>query len=255
MKVIIIEDENPAAKRLAKLLEKYRPGYELIDSIESVEDAVKFFKTTVVDPDLIFMDIQLADGLSFDIFDGVEVKYPVVFTTAYDQYVLKAFKVNSIDYLLKPIDEEELEFALDKFDRLKTGQNSNVLNVQLLEELKSQMQAPATRKRFLIKSGQQISYLPTEQIRYFFSNDGLVYAKTTDGKKFLIDYTLDQLEGLVDVLDFFRISRKFLIHIDSIRKIHPYFNSRLKLDLKPEIDLEVIVSRDRVSNFKKWLDS
>lgn len=254
MRTIIVEDEQPAAKRLEKLLKKHRSNYQVVAVIESVEQAVGYFESNT-DVDLIFMDIQLADGLSFDIFNQINLQKPIIFTTAYDQYMLKAFKVNSIDYLLKPIDEEELEAALDKFDRLYKEKGSALFNPSIINNLIGQLSKPTFKQRFLIKIGQQIIYLPTTEIRYFFSDEGIVYAKVKNKKKYMVDYTLDQLEQALDPSEYFRVNRKFLIHIEAILKIHPFFNSRLKLDISPTTDLDVIVSRDRVSNFKKWLDS
>ncbi len=254
MKVLIVEDELPAAKRLKKMILAIRPDAEVVNVIDSVEQALLYFQNTPL-PDLAFFDIQLADGLSFDIFEQVDLSVPVIFTTAYDQYMLKAFKVNSIDYLLKPIDDEELAFALDKFDRFFAASTVPPIDRKVIQELIKGVEQPPFKKRFLIKAGQQLTYLRTQDIRYFFSDEGLVYAKTNKGKKHIVDFTLDQLEELMDPVDFYRINRKFILHIESISKIHPYFNSRLKLELHPTTDLEVIVSRDRVSNFKQWLDS
>jgi DNA-binding LytR/AlgR family response regulator len=254
MKVLIVEDELPAAKRLTQMIQEVRPQAEVVNIIDSVDAARDFFKNEP-SPDLAFFDIQLADGLSFDIFEGLEIRVPIIFTTAYDQYMLKAFKVNSIDYLLKPIDDEELSYALDKYDRLFAQATAPVFDKKVLQELIKGVEQPPFRKRFLIKIGQQLTYLNTGDIRYFYSDEGIVYAKTHTGKKHMIDFTLDQLEDMVDPVDYFRINRKIILQVDAIDKIHPYFNSRLKLELKPDTDLEVIVSRDRVSNFKKWLDS
>lgn len=254
MKVLIVEDELPAAKRLTQMIRKVRPRAEVIKIIDSVEAARDFFKNEP-HPELAFFDIQLADGLSFDIFEGLEIRMPVIFTTAYDQYTIKAFKVNSVDYLLKPIDDEELAYALDKYDRLFAQAMAPVFDKQVLRELIKGVEQPPFRKRFLIKIGQQLTYLNCEDIRYFYSDEGIVYAKTRKGKKHMIDCTLDQLVDMLDPVVYFRINRKIILNVESIYKIHPYFNSRLKLELKPDTDLEVIVSRDRVSNFKKWLDS
>ncbi len=254
MKVLIVEDEVPAAKRLEKMIQKINPNAEVIEVLDSVENAKAFFKQGIV-PDLAFFDIQLADGLSFDIFEDVEVKAPIIFTTAYDQYMLKAFKVNSIDYLLKPIDGEELASALKKFEKFYYNSGTQSLDRSVIQELIKGIEKVPFKKRFLVKMGQQLIYLNTSDIRYFFSDEGLVYAKTTRGKKHLVDFTLDQLEQVLDPVYFYRINRKIILHVEAIHKIHSYFNSRLKLELLPVTDLEVIVSRDRVSNFKKWLDS
>lgn len=249
---MIIEDEQPAAKQLAKLIQKIRPQAQLLSSLDSIESSVEFFATTSDIPDLIFMDIQLADGLSFDIFDQVTVQAPVIFTTAFDQYTLKAFKVNSIDYLLKPIDPEELGTAIEKYENIY--QQPPALSPALLYQLKHALTEPAYKERFLIKIGQQLIYLRTEEIRYFFSEDSLVYAITVENKKHLVDFSLDQLEQVLSPHDFFRINRKIILHLEAIHKIHTYFNGRLKLEILPRQDLEAIVSRDRVPDFKQWLD-
>ncbi|MEL7118550.1 MAG: LytTR family DNA-binding domain-containing protein [Bacteroidota bacterium] len=255
MNIIIVEDELPAAKRLKKLIVSVEQDAKIIEVIDSVEGAVEVLNNEPA-VDLLFLDIQLADGLSFDIFEEVDVRTPVIFTTAYDQYTLKAFKVNSIDYLLKPIDEDELKQALEKFKNLYQVNDSSVLVPRdIIRELREGIEKPMYKKRFLVKMGQQLTYVKTEMIRYFYSDEGLVYVKTVDNKKHLIDFTLDQLTEVLEPAGFFRINRKMILHIECIHKIHTYFNSRLKLELKPATDLEVIVSRDRVSNFKSWLDS
>jgi DNA-binding LytR/AlgR family response regulator len=251
MNTLIIEDELPAAKRLSQLISRFRPQANILTSIDSVEGAIKWFGSNI-SPDLIFMDIQLADGLSFDIFNHVDIKAPVIFTTAYDQYTLKAFKVNSVDYLLKPIDPEELAAAFHKFDNFYT-QNLQY-DRSSIQQLIHAMSKPTYKERFIIKVGQQLTYVAVSDIQYFYSEDGLVYAKTISAKKHIIDYTLDQLENLLEPSQFFRLNRKVIAKIESIGKIAPYFNSRLKLDLKPKAGFDIIVSRDRVSDFKKWLD-
>lgn len=252
MRILIIEDEQPAAKQLAKLIQKIRPQAQLISALDSIEASVEFLRDPAISPDLIFMDIQLADGLSFDIFNQVDVQTPVIFTTAFDQYTLRAFKVNSIDYLLKPIEPEELLAALDKYENIY--QQPTALSPAVLHQLKNALTEPAYKERFLIKIGQQLIYLRTEDIRYFFTEESLVYAITRENKKHLVDFSLDQLEQVLSPRDFFRISRKIILHIEAIHKIHTYFNGRLKLDILPPQDLEAIVSRDRVPDFKLWLD-
>lgn len=252
MQILIIEDEQPAAKQLAKLVRQLRPKAQLLPALDSIESVVDFLSGTPTLPDLIFMDIQLADGLSFDIFQQVEVRAPVIFTTAFDQYTLRAFKVNSVDYLLKPIEPEEMEAALVKYENLY--QQSTVLSPAVLHQLKSALTQPAYKERFLIKIGQQYQYIRIEDIRYFFSEDSLVYAVTEENKKHLMDFSLEQLEQVIPPQAFFRINRKIILHLDAIHKIHTYFNGRLKLDLLPRPGLEAIVSRDRVADFKSWLD-
>lgn len=252
MQILIIEDEQPAAKQLAKLIQKARPQAQLLSALDSIESSIDFFNNATTFPDLIFMDIQLADGLSFDIFNNIDISTPVIFTTAFDQYTLRAFKVNSIDYLLKPIEPEELSAALDKYENIY--QQPTSLSPAVLHQLKNALTEPVYKERFLIKIGQQLIYLRTENIRYFFSEDSLVYAITEDNKKHLVDFSLDQLEQVLSPRNFFRINRKIILHLEAIHRIHTYFNGRLKLEIQPKQDLEAIVSRDRVSDFKQWLD-
>lgn len=251
MKILIIEDEQPAAKRLAQLIDNSIPSAEVIDVIDSVESAVKWLKKFPA-PNLIFLDIQLADGLSFDIFKQVEVKSPIIFTTAYDQYTLKAFKVNSVDYLLKPIDPQEFRESIEKYKEFFQQQKG--YDDTALKDLLTSLQQKEYKERFLVKTGQQLSYLITKEVAYFFSEDGLVQARHQSGKKHFVDYSLDQLEGVLNPKKFFRISRKLIVKIDAIAKINIWFNSRLKLDLRPKINFDVIVSRERVGDFKRWLD-
>ncbi len=253
MKILLIEDELPAARQLTKLILECRPQASILESLDSVESAVRWLNSQS-SPDLIFMDIQLADGLSFDIFLQAEVKTPVVFTTAYDQYTLKAFKVNSVDYLLKPVDPEELKAAFEKFESLYQSAPVPPIATQTIQELLASFQQQEYKERFIVKVGQQLTFVLVRDIAYFYSEDGLVYAQTVDHKKHLIDYTLDQLVGIIDPADFFRINRKIILSLLSINKIHPYFNSRLKLELKPKANFDVIVSRDRTNDFKSWLD-
>ncbi|MFN7118410.1 MAG: LytR/AlgR family response regulator transcription factor [Saprospiraceae bacterium] len=251
MNILLIEDEQPAARRLANLIRECRPQSNILAAIDSVEQAVQWLASNTA-PDLIFMDIQLADGLSFDIFNQTSILSPVIFTTAYDQYTLKAFKVNSVDYLLKPIDPTELASAFIKFDQVFGKKMSYDLNA--IQQLIQSMSQPQYKERFLVRVGQQMMYILVADINYFYSEDGLAYAKTGDGKKHLIDYTLEQLEENLNPADFFRINRKIITHVNSIVKIAPYFNSRLKLEIKPKAEFEVLVSRERVNDFKKWLD-
>jgi DNA-binding LytR/AlgR family response regulator len=251
MKILIIEDEKPAARRLKKMVQQVRPTSQILEVIDSVEIAVDWFRENQK-PDLVFMDVQLADGLSFEIFGQTEVLAPIIFTTAYDEYALQAFKVNSLDYLLKPIDPEELEKALCQYDQYTNS--SQGINNSALEQLLNQMTKKEYKERFLVKSGQQLIYLVAAEIAYFYSDEGLIFACQPNGKRYNLDYTLDQLEAVLTPDDFFRINRKIITNLKSIKKIHTYFNSRLKLTLEPKSDLEVIVSRDRVSDFKRWLD-
>lgn len=248
MKVIIIEDEKPAARRLQRMIEKL--GVSVDFRLHSVEDAIAWFRHNE-HPDLIFLDIQLSDGLSFEIFDTVEVKSAVIFTTAYDEYALRAFKLNSIDYLLKPIDEEELEEALEKYrNRIP------VQNIQLdFEEVKKMLVNPLDRqykKRFTVKIGQRLKMIPTADIECFYSENKGTYIHTSDGRDYLLDTTLDALEDELSPDTFYRVSRKFFVNVKALRDIIAYTNARLKLRLH-KYGQEIIVSRERVKGFKDWL--
>ena len=257
MNILIIEDEAPAARRLTKLITTMRPDWRIVDVIDSVEAAVNWLRN-FARPDLLLLDIQLADGISFDIFRQVTVTTPVIFTTAYDESTLKAFKVNSVDYLLKPIDEDELAAALQKFEtlhRATPGELQTTLPLALTQFL-AQLSAPqpAIRERILVKSGAQLVAVPVTSLTYLYADDGLTFAIDTGGKRHILDHTMDEADAFLPPKQFFRISRKIIVQVSAIGKIHPYFNSRLKLDLHPAPAFEVIVSRERVGEFKAWLD-
>jgi DNA-binding LytR/AlgR family response regulator len=204
------------------------------------------------------MDIELCDGQSFEIFDKVQVKSTVIFTTSYDEYALKAFKVNSVDYLLKPVQKEDLKAALTKLENMKSmygaQNNSPSLNVDnLVKELQQKLQPKEFRKRFLVKHAQKLVSVEIEEIAYFYSDGRLNFFKTYDNRKFVVDYTMDELEEMLDPQRYFRISRSFYVSINSIDQIHDYFGNRLILHLKPAVDKEAIVSREKVTDFKVWM--
>jgi len=245
MRILIIEDELPAARQLVRLLATHAPGHTLLDTLDSVEGAVAWLRAHPA-PDLVFMDIQLADGLSFDIFRQVTVAAPVIFTTAFDQYALQAFKVSAMDYLLKPVDPDELAQALLKVQQRQVG----TVDVAALARY---FQPQTYKDRFMVKVGQQLLVLRTEDIVHFHSADGLTQAALRQGKKYFVDHTLDELERLLDPRLYFRISRNRMVHIDTVRRAEAHFNGRLKLDLHPAPDEDVFVSRDRVAAFKAWL--
>ena len=247
MKILLIEDELPAARQLTKLLQTQNPACQIIDTLDSVEGAVRWLRTFPA-PDLVFMDIQIADGLSFDIFRQVEVTAPVIFTTAFDQYAVQAFKVSAVDYLLKPVDPEELARALEKIQVKRTaGSGFN------LESLSAYFKKENYKDRFLVKTGQQLAFLAASDIAFFRSSDGLTQAFTFAGKKFFVDNSLEELERLLDPRDFFRISRGMTLRLNAIQKIHPHLNGRLKLEIRPAAPEEVFVSRERAGDFKTWL--
>ncbi|MEM9548346.1 MAG: LytTR family DNA-binding domain-containing protein [Bacteroidota bacterium] len=248
-KVIIIEDEPPASTRLMKMLESCTIPLQVVEVLDSVEDSVAYLKN-FNHYDLLFMDVQLGDGLSFDIFDSVKIQKPIIFTTAYDDYTLQAFKVNSIDYLLKPIDQEDLDHAVNKFNGRQTNE-SQIVDLKLLAETLKQ---PEYKHRFLVKKGKQLLVIPSLEVAYFYSEDGYTILAHKQGTKHIIDLTMDQLMEVMDPSVFHRINRKMIVSLQSIGSIHEYFNSRLKLDLVPKSAFDVIVSRDRVKGFKKWLN-
>lgn len=247
MKILLIEDEIPAARQLTKLLLAHNSAFNIIDALDSVESAVRWLRTFPA-PDLIFMDIQIADGLSFDIFRQVEIKSPVVFTTAFDQYAVQAFRVNAVDYLLKPVDPEDLTKALSRIQQQRT--QSPTVD---LASLARYFQKEKYKDRFLVKTGQQLAFVTAADIAFFRSTEGLTQAHTFSGKKYFVDNTLEELERLLDPQDFFRISRGFTLRLNAIQKIHPHLNGRLKLDLLPACPDDVFVSRERAGEFKVWL--
>lgn len=257
MKVLIIEDEELAVKKLRKTLESVDSSAQVVGVADSIRSSVSWLQQNPA-PDLILMDIELADGQSFEIFDKVEVKSTVIFTTSYDEYALKAFKVNSVDYLLKPIQKDDLEAALNKLRNMQTmygnSNSADPLNVEsLVKELQQKLQPKEFRKRFLVKHAQKLVSVDVEEIAYFYSDGRLNFFKTLDNKKFVVDYTMDELEDMLDPNKYFRISRSFYVSIASIDQIHDYFGNRLLLHLKPVVDKESIVSREKVADFKKWM--
>ncbi len=253
MKVLIFEDEKLASERLIELLKELRPEMEVVNSIKSVEAGVLWLENNEL-PDLIISDIQLLDGTSFEIFSQIEITCPVIFTTAYDQYAIKAFEVNSVDYLLKPIQSEKLKVALDKVGNKTPAAGSSAgLDIEQIRSLLKQEQ-PEYKSRFLVKVGQRIRAIPIEKVAYFFSRDKLTYIVNFEGQKFPIDQTLEEIDTLVNPKDFFRVNRKFVVHFNSVADIHPYFKGRVKLGLTPDIDEEIVVSSEKTPVFKRWLD-
>jgi DNA-binding LytR/AlgR family response regulator len=256
MKVLIVEDEVLAAKKLSKTLASVDESAEIIGVSDSIQGTVEWLNSHPA-PDLILMDIELADGQSFEIFGLTEVKSPVIFTTSYDEFALQAFKVNSIDYLLKPVQKEDLEAALNKFKQLKTiykeEKKEDVNLEQIVKQLQQKLQPKEFRKRFLVKHGQKLISIEIDEIAYFFSDGRLNFFKTYDNRKFVVDYTMDELEEMLDPDKYFRTSRSFYVSINSIDQIHDYFGNRLLLHLNPPVEKEAIVSREKVSDFKKWM--
>jgi DNA-binding LytR/AlgR family response regulator len=252
MNVLIIEDEPLAAQRLETLIVDMLDNARVVEKIDSVKKSVQWLQKNPA-PDLILMDIQLADGLSFLIFEQCEVKSPVIFTTAYDEYALKAFKVNSIDYILKPVDKAELGHALRKLEGLKNSQPSQEMLMQSISQAMT-MLTKKYKERFVIKVGEHLKTVDVKNILYFYSQEKTTFCHTTDNRNHILDFTLEQLEALIDPADYFRVNRKYLVRGDSIQDIISYTNSRLRLLLKNSLDNDVIVARERVQEFRQWLD-
>lgn len=254
MTTLIIEDEKPAARLLQRKLEKL--DIAVATMLHSVEESIHWFSNNQ-HPDLIFLDIQLSDGLSFEIFEKIDIQSAIIFTTAYDEYALKAFKLNSIDYLLKPIDEDDLEIAVAKFKTRIPKADVGNQNLQFdFEQIRQMLSNPFEKnykKRFTVKIGQHLKVITTDEIECFFSENKGTYIHTFDNRNYLIDSTLEILEQEIDKKDFFRVSRKFIVPLTAIREIQVYTNSRLKVILPTYKDDDVIVSREKVQDFKTWL--
>ena len=247
MKILIVEDEQLAAERLSNLIHQYDPSYEILTSIDTVKGAVEYLSTHKEKIDLIFMDIELADGQSFEIFEHLNVQSPIIFVTAYDQYALNAFKVNSIDYLMKPVTFKELKGALDKFKTLNG--NGSVSTDRIYNLLKTEY-----KSRFLVKSGQRMYFKHVPEISHFYAEDKYCYlVESNTAKKFLVDYKLENLEEVLNPTDFFRINRSVILKIDSIREIRKHDASRYQVTVA-EHPNPLIVSRTRTNSFKDWLE-
>lgn len=251
MNVIIIEDEKPSARRLQRMLSA--EGIEAETMLHSVEESIEWFQNNP-HPDLIFLDIQLSDGLSFEIFEALEINSAVIFTTAYDEYALQAFKLNSIDYLLKPIDEDELQAAIKQYKGTTSQQQSVTLDFNDIKKLLVNPIEREYKKRFSVKVGQHIKLINIEDIECIYSENKGTYAYTNEGRNYLLDLTLDQLEDELEPHVFYRISRKFYVNINAIKDIISYTNSRLQIKLNSFNEQEVIVARERVKDFKNWLE-
>jgi DNA-binding LytR/AlgR family response regulator len=251
MNIIIIEDEKPAARLLQRKVEKL--GLQVNTMLHSVEESITWFQNNQ-HPDLIFLDIQLSDGLSFEIFEQIDIKSAVIFTTAYDEYALRAFKLNSIDYLLKPIDEDELSTAISKFKNQFQKNTISSLDFEVIKRmLVNNPVEKEYKKRFSVKIGQQLKVISIEEVECFYSENKGTYIHTLDNRDYLIDSTLEVLETEINPKDFYRVSRKFIVPLKSVKEIQVYSNSRLKIILPTYKDDAVIVSRERVGDFKEWI--
>lgn len=249
MKVLIIEDEKPASLKLQRMLHELDDTVTIAASLESVEESSNWFLNNPP-PDLVFMDIQLEDGLCFEIFENISISIPVIFTTAYDDYAIRAFRVNSVDYLLKPIKAEELRNAIDKFRKIHGRKGDDGVIDSMLKQMETRR-----RERFLIKIGQHYRPVQVADIHFFFIREGNAFISTGSGRDYAIDFSLDRLEQMLDPHKFYRVNRNYLVNIISIKDIIAYSSSRLKLILEGhDRQDDVIVSRDRVADFKKWMD-
>jgi DNA-binding LytR/AlgR family response regulator len=251
MHILIVEDEQAAARRLEKMVLELMPEATIAGQPDSVEQTVIWLKENPA-PNLIFMDIQLADGASFEIFQHIEIKCPVIFITAYDAYALQAFKVNAVDYLLKPVKQVELQAALEKYRRLYV--QSAPRDYSPLFQTMHRLEAPIYLKRMLIRFGNSIKLVEISDVAYFYTRDKISFlVQKTTGKRIPVDYPLDKLEGLLDPATFFRINRQIILSVPAIREMHAHSKSRVKVELDPVCDVEAVVSTEKTAEFKKWL--
>ncbi|MEO1254363.1 MAG: LytTR family DNA-binding domain-containing protein [Bacteroidota bacterium] len=252
MKVLIIEDEAPAFRRLEKILLEIDPSIEILEVLDSVEDTVKWLNNHET-PELVLMDIQISDGISFQIFDSFDLKCPVIFTTAFDEYLLKAFKVNSIDYLLKPIKKEDLERSLLKYRSLRENFNKPMVDMsQLLSQIN--LTEAKYKSRFLVKQGEKMLAIKVDDIVCFRSKHGVVHIQTKSEKSYLTDFTLDELNGQLDPQSFCRANRQFIVNADYITTVHKHFKGKLLVEISHFNDEQILVSSEKATSFKQWLD-
>ncbi len=252
MRFLVIEDEKLAADRLIGMVKEIIPEAVLVGQADSVKSSVRWLQGNPA-PDLVFMDIQLADGLSFKIFDFIKVEAPVIFTTAYNEYAINAFKVNSVDYLLKPIDRQELQQAIGKFNRLFKKEEKVLLDNAVMHKI-VQMFSNPYKARYVVKVGEHLRHIGIEEVAFFHSMEKETFLNTFSGKCYGLEYSLDQLEQLTDPKNFFRINRKYLVNLKAIKDIISYSGSRLKLKISDRDDEDALVSREKVAEFKNWLE-
>jgi two-component system response regulator LytT len=247
IRILIIEDEKLAQEHLARLLQVVLPDLHIVGRIESIAQSVAWLRSNQAD--LIFLDIHLSDGLSFSIFQQIELRTPVIFTTAYDEYALQAFKVNSVDYLLKPIDEDDLRVAVQKFMDLRVASPDITALLQAMIR-----PTPTWQERFLVRRGERLFSVRTEQIAYFEGEDRYVYLTKTDGSRYIVDYRLSDLEQLLDPQVFFRLNRSFIVHFSAIEGMVNLSNSKIKVELSPVATRPIVVSSETCATFKQWLN-
>lgn len=253
MQVVIVEDEKAAARRLSQLLKELNPEIHVAGIMDTVSRAVQWFRSNPY-PDLAFFDIQLADGIGFDIFDQVRIDCPVIFTTAYDNYALRAFEVNSIDYLLKPVDRDKLQRALGKYKNLTGVQRYSAIAPEIIMNAMDLFRRDKHKERFVVKYGDHLKSIPVSEISCFISQSKATYLNTDNRHRFLIDFSLEKIESMVDPKMFFRINRGCIVSIRTIKEVVAYSNSRLRVILKDINDPDMIVAREKVQDFKTWLD-
>jgi two-component system, LytTR family, response regulator len=254
LNVLIVEDETPAAEKLERYLQRYSAEIKVKAICDSIESAVAWLKENQSSIELIFMDIQLKDGLSFNIFKEVTVQKLVIFVTAYNEYALDAFKVNSIDYLLKPVTFDDLSASLQKFENLREQMTTNDIKLEKIKSLADSNTSKSYKERFMVKVGDHIRSITIDQVLFFFADGRDVYLVTTQSRKFIIDFTLESLEEVLSPKNFFRANRSYIVHISFIQDVVMYSNSRLKISTQPAWDKEIIVSREKVNEFKEWFD-
>lgn len=254
MDVLIIEDEVPAAEKLERYLNRYDDSIRVLGKLTSVQESVAWLKKNQEQVELIFMDIQLTDGKSFDIFKEVAITRPIIFITAYDDYAIDAFKVNSIDYLLKPITFDDLNQAMEKLASLRKNLGGVTKNYSDINQALQTLSQKTYKTRFMVKLGEHIKSVTTDDIDFFYAEGRTVYLYTTQNRKFIIDYKLEELEELLDPVQFFRVNRSFIMNINAIEDVVVYSTSRLKITPRLDFDKEIIVSREKVSAFKDWFN-
>jgi two-component system LytT family response regulator len=254
LNVLIVEDETPAVEKLQRYLQRYSPSIRVAQVCDSVEQAANWLADHQAEVDLLFLDIQLKDGVSFGIFNRVEVTKPVIFITAYNEYALEAFKVNSIAYLLKPVTFDDLKASLDKFEKLRAVFTLDPKRADTVKALAGNANPASFKNRFMVKVGDHIRSITTDQVLLFYADGRDVYLVTLQNRKFIIDFTLEALEEVLDSAIFFRANRTYIVSISCIHDVVMYSNSRLKITTQPAWDKEIIVSREKVSEFKDWFD-
>ena len=255
MNVVIIEDEKPAAGKLRRHLKKFNPDINILVVLAGVRHAVAWIRENGEEADLYFLDVQLADGLSFEIFDHVEINKPIIFTTAFNQYAIEAFKVNGLDYLLKPVTYEKLVESINKIEKLRSNLGRQPdSTLQDLGKILTKLKGRTYKNRFMVKIGEHIKSITADDITLFFAEGRTAYLVTKHQRKFIIDYKLERLEEMLDPNLFFRVNRSFIVKISTIKDVLVYSNSRLKVSVDPEFPKEIIVSREKVNAFKDWFN-